>query len=375
MCIRDSSKDRREMRPCQCRSLEISDNQERWKKMFDEKGFKEGQALLRFRGDMSSGNTTMRDPALFRINQKRHARLEQKYKVWPTYDFSGIILDSLNGVTHAMRSKEFELRKELHKTILEKLGLPIPEFIFFGRLDLVGMPVSKTELKPLIENGKIPWYDDPRLPTLEGLRRRGIRPEAVRKFILSLGLTKNDTNSPFDSLEAFNRKIIDSSSIRLNMIKNPKKLLIDNLPNRSIELQNHPTIDLGKRVIAVGDTILISEDDLNDISVNDEIRLMSLGNVKITGTGSKLSGQYAGDELKDNVKKIQWISDDTAHKIKIIIPKQLFTDDKFNEDSLQTIQGFTEPHYLKLKDNDEIQFIRFGYCRKESSHQAIFTHK
>ncbi len=76
-----------------------------------------------------------------------------------------------------------------------------------------------------------------------------------------------------------------------------------------------------------------------------------------------------------NVKKVQWISDDTAHKIKIIIPKQLFTDDKFNEDSLQTIQGFTEPHYLKLKDNDEIQFIRFGYCRKESSHQAIFTHK
>ena len=227
----------------------------------------------------------------------------------------------------------------------------------------------------MIENGKIPWYDDPRLPTLEGLRRRGIRPEAVRKFILSLGLTKNDTNSPFDSLEAFNRKIIDGNSIRLNMIKNPKKLSIDNLPNHSIELQNHPTIDLGKRVVEVGDTILISEDDLNDISVNDEIRLMSLGNVKITGTGSKLSGEYTGDELKDNVKKVQWISDDTAHKIKIIIPKQLFTDDKFNEDSLQTIQGFTEPHYLKLKDNDEIQFIRFGYCRKESSHQAIFTHK
>ncbi len=371
----DISKDRREMRPCPCRSLENSDNQERWKKMFDEKGFKEGQALLRFRGDMNSGNTTMRDPALFRINQKRHARLEQKYKVWPTYDFSGIILDSLNGVTHAMRSKEFELRKELHKTILEKLGLPIPEFIFFGRLDLVGMPVSKTELKPLIENGKIPWYDDPRLPTLEGLRRRGIRPEAVRKFILSLGLTKNDTNSPFDSLEAFNRKIIDGNSIRLNMIKNPKKLSIDNLPNRSIELQNHPTIDLGKRVVEVGDTILISEDDLDDISVNDEIRLMSLGNVKITDTGSKLSGEYTSDELKDNVKKVQWISDDTAHKIKIIIPKQLFTNDKFNEDSLQTIQGFTEPYYLKLKDNDEIQFIRFGYCRKESSHQAIFTHK
>jgi len=324
---------------------------------------------------MKSGNTTMRDPALFRINEKHHARLEQKYKVWPTYDFSGIILDSLNDVTHAMRSKEFELRKELHNTILQKLGLKIPEFLFFGRLELVGMPVSKSALKPLIENGKIPWYDDPRLPTLEGLRRRGIRPEAVRKFILSLGLTKNDTNSPFDALESFNRKIIDHDSIRLNLIKNPKKLSITNLPTNSIELSNHPTVDLGKRIVEIGENILLSEEDMNDISVNDEIRLMSLGNVKITETGSKFTGEYIDDELKDNVKKVQWISENNAHEIKIIIPKQLFIDEKFNEESLQTLKVFTESHYLKLKDNDEIQFIRFGYCRKESSHQAIFTHK
>ena len=371
----DISKDRREMRSCKCTALDLEENQKRWKNMFDEKGYKEGQALLRFRGDMKSGNTTMRDPALFRINEKHHARLEQKYKVWPTYDFSGIILDSLNDVTHAMRSKEFELRKELHNTILQKLGLKIPEFLFFGRLELVGMPVSKSALKPLIENGKIPWYDDPRLPTLEGLRRRGIRPEAVRKFILSLGLTKNDTNSPFDALESFNRKIIDHDSIRLNLIKNPKKLSITNLPTNSIELSNHPTVDLGKRIVEIGENILLSEEDMNDISVNDEIRLMSLGNVKITETGSKFTGEYIDDELKDNVKKIQWISEDNAHEIKIIIPKQLFIDEKFNEESLQTLKVFTESHYLKLKDNDEIQFIRFGYCRKESSHQAIFTHK
>ena len=371
----DISKDRREMRSCKCTTLNPEENQKRWKNMFNEKGYKEGQALLRFRGNMESANTTMRDPALFRINEKHHARLEQKYKVWPTYDFSGIILDSLNDVTHAMRSKEFELRKELHNTILQKLGLKIPEFLFFGRLELVGMPVSKSALKPLIENGKIPWYDDPRLPTLEGLRRRGIRPEAVRKFILSLGLTKNDTNSPFDALESFNRKIIDPDSIRLNLIKNPKKLSIANLPTNSIELPNHPTIDLGKRIVEVGENILVSEEDMNDISVNDEIRLMSLGNVKITEIGSKFTGEYIDDELKNNVKKVQWISENNAHEIKIIIPKQLFIDEKFNEESLQTLKVFTESHYLKLKDNDEIQFIRFGYCRKESSHQAIFTHK
>ena len=288
-CKQDTiSKNRREMTECECTRRSIQENEQMWHEMFGEKKFKEGQALLRFRGDMKSGNTTMRDPTLFRINTKKHARADQKYRVWPTYDFAGIIFDSNSGVTHAMRSKEFELRKELHYNILDKLGMEKAEFIFFGRLDLEGMPVSKSELKPLIENGKIPWYDDPRLPTLEGLRRRGIRPEAVRKFIISLGLTKNDTNSPFATLEAFNKKIVDSENAE---------------------------------------------------------------------------------------KKIQWVAGNDALQIKAIIPDLLFIDEKFNKDSLLTQEVITESAYSNLKDNAEIQFVRLGYYRKESSHQAIFSHK
>ena len=105
-----------------CTKQSVEENEKLWHKMHDEKGFKEGQALLRFRGNMQSGNTTMRDPALFRINTKTWEQ-EQKYKVWPTYDFAGIIFDSISKVSHAMRSKEFELRKELHHTILDKLGM------------------------------------------------------------------------------------------------------------------------------------------------------------------------------------------------------------------------------------------------------------
>ena len=130
----------------------------------------------------------------------------------------------------------------------------------FSRLEFKGMPVSKRILKPLIEEGKISWYDDPRLPTLEALKRRGITSEAVRKFIISLGFTKADTLAPFDALESFNRKIVDGNSIRLFMVKNPKKLVVKKLPTSFVELPNHPTKDMGKRKIEIDENLLISSE-------------------------------------------------------------------------------------------------------------------
>ncbi len=374
-CKQDTiSKNRREMTECECTRRSIQENEQMWHEMFGEKKFKEGQALLRFRGDMKSGNTTMRDPTLFRINTKKHARADQKYRVWPTYDFAGIIFDSNSGVTHAMRSKEFELRKELHYNILDKLGMEKAEFIFFGRLDLEGMPVSKSELKPLIENGKIPWYDDPRLPTLEGLRRRGIRPEAVRKFIISLGLTKNDTNSPFATLEAFNKKIVDSESVRLHMVSNPKKMKISNFEPKEITLSNHPTKDLGKRTVMVDGILLISGSDVAEMKVGENIRLLGLGVVKINDLANEINAELI-DDSENAEKKIQWVAGNDALQIKAIIPDLLFIDEKFNKDSLLTQEVITESAYSNLKDDAEIQFVRLGYYRKESSHQAIFSHK
>jgi glutamyl-tRNA synthetase len=375
ICKQDTiSKNRREMIECECTRRSIEENEQMWHEMFGEKKFKEGDALLRFRGDMKSGNTTMRDPTLFRINTKRHARAELKYRVWPTYDFAGIIFDSNAGVTHAMRSKEFELRKELHHSILDKLGMEKSEFIFFGRLDLEGMPVSKSALKPLIDDGKIPWYDDPRLPTLEGLRRRGIRPEAVRKFILSLGLTKNDTNSPFATLEAFNKKIVDPESVRLHMVSNPKKMRIANFEPKEIKLANHPTKDLGTRTVMVDDVLLVSGSDVEQMKVNENIRLLGLGVVKINGLTDEIDAELVDNSINAE-KKIQWVAGNDALQIKVIIPDLLFINDQFNKDSLQTHEVITESAYSDLKDDTEIQFIRLGYYRKESSHQAIFTHK
>ena len=258
--------------------------------------------------------------------------------------------------------------------ILDKLGMEKAEFIFFGRLDLEGMPVSKSELKPLIENGKIPWYDDPRLPTLEGLRRRGIRPEAVRKFIISLGLTKNDTNSPFATLEAFNKKIVDSESVRLHMVSNPKKMKISNFEPKEITLSNHPTKDLGKRTVMVDGILLISGSDVAEMKVGENIRLLGLGVVKINDLANEINAELI-DDSENAEKKIQWVAGNDALQIKAIIPDLLFIDEKFNKDSLLTQEVITESAYSNLKDDAEIQFVRLGYYRKESSHQAIFSHK
>lgn len=373
-CKRDTiSKNRKEMVSCECSMGDVKQNEERWERMF--KKYKPGEAVVRFRGDMESKNTVMRDPVLFRINDARHARLAEEHRVWPSYDIAVAVEDSTDGITHALRSKEYELRNELYHAILDALDMRHPKMLEFSRLEFKGMPVSKRILRPLIDEGKVSSYDDPRLPTLAALERRGITPEAIRKFTLSLSLTKADTLAPFDSLEAFNRKIVDENSIRLFMVKDPKTLTIRNLPNSTVELPNHPSNKMGTRKVTVEDSVFLSSDDVKSLKIGDQLRLMGLGNVKITSVNSEITGEFTGDERDVNFMKLQWVSQKNAHELKILIPQRLFVDDKFNEESLEKINVYVEPHYLELKNGEEIQFVRFGYCRKDSSKQAIFTHK
>ena len=369
----DISRNRRERKICKCSTDDISKNNKNWEKM--NKKFKPGDAIVRFRGDMKADNAVMRDPVLFRIIDGKHYTLGEKYRIWPSYDMAVAIEDSIDGVTHAFRSKEFELRKELIDAILDALNMRKPAQDFFSRLEFKGMPISKRIIKPLIEEGKVSWYDDPRLPTLEALRRRGIKPEAIKKFIMSLGLTKANTLAPFEALEAFNRKFVDADSIRLFMVSNVKKLAVRNLPISSIEIPNHPVNDMGKRKVEIDGNFYISGDDAQDIKEGTQIRLLGLGNVSIIKEGVELEGEFIENGDTAGIPKIQWVPQKIAHKIKMIVPKALFNGDKFNEDSLEELDVYTEPHYLQLKEGEEIQFVRYGYCRKDSQNQAIFTHK
>ena len=373
-CKRETiSQNRKERKACKCSLGDIKKNNQGWDKMFQK--YKPGEAIVRFRGDMKADNAVMRDPVLFRIIDEKHYTLGEKYRVWPSYDFAVAIEDSKDGITHAFRSKEFELRKELINAILDELGMRKPYQDFFSRLEFKGMPISKRILKPLIEEGKVSWYDDPRLPTLEALRRRGIKAEAIKKFILSLGLTKANTLAPFDALESFNRKFVDADSIRLFMVNKPKKLKVNKLPFSSIEVPNHPIKDMGKRTIEIDENILVSADDAQNFKPGTQVRLLGLGNVAITKVNEEFEGDFVEDGETSNIQKIQWIPQKTAHEIKLLVPNQLFIDDQFNENSLEELEVYTEPQYLKLKEGEEIQFVRFGYCRKDSQNQAIFTHK
>ena len=372
-CKRDDiSKNRRARKACKCSKEDQDKNYKNWEKMQEK--FKPGDAIVRFRGDMKADNAVMRDPVLFRIIEGKHYRLGEKYRIWPSYDFAVAMEDSIDGITHAFRSKEFELREELIDAILDALGMKKRYQGFFSRLEFKGMPISKRIIRPLIEEGKVSWYDDPRLPTLEALKRRGIKPEAIKQFIMSLGLTKANTLAPFDALEAFNRKFVDPNSIRLFMVNNSKKLSVKNLAISSVEISNHPINDMGKRKIEVDGNFYISGEDAQNIEEGKQIRLLGLGNVSITKVGTELEGEFI-EGGPTNIPKIQWVSQKTAHQIKMIIPKMLFNEDEFNEDSLEELDVYTEPYYLELKEGEEIQFVRFGYCRKDSQNQAIFTHK
>jgi glutamyl-tRNA synthetase len=367
--------------PCECRR-DSATTLSRIEKLFDG-SYEQNEAIVRFKGDMADQNTAMRDPTLFRIIDCDHPKLGNRVRVWPTYDFAAPIEDSIDSVTHALRTKEYELRNALYFAILDRLGLRKPYLIEFSRLEFEGIPISKRKIRPLIENGTIKNWDDPRLPTLAALRRRGFVPEAIRKFVLSLGLTLAETKPPFEALEAFNRKIIDPISLRLFFVKNPVEVHVRGGREMEVVLKNHPAdASLGTRKLKVGNRFYITEDDAAGLKVGDEIRLIELYNIKITSidwkNGAKLIiiAEVSGDEIRQSMPKVQWIANNDIVDYKVMIPKELYiNEEKFNPNSLEIAQGFAESFVSRLKRDARVQFVRFGFCRIDGNQMAIMTHR
>jgi glutamyl-tRNA synthetase len=364
--------------PCECRK-EPSVALDRLEKMFDG-SFDPNDAIIRFKGDMSDQNTAMRDPTLFRIIEGEHPKLGSKIRVWPTYDFAAPIEDSLDGVTHAMRTKEYELRNKLYFAILDRLRLRKPLMIEFSRLEFNGIPISKRKIKPLIEKGLVKSWNDPRLPTLMAIKRRGFSPDAIRKFVLSLGLTLAETKPPFEALEAYNRKIIDPQCVRLFFVKDPVELKIQNASSKEAILKNHPNIDLGIRKVQVSNSVYITGEDAAKLDIGDEIRLIELYNVKLIDIKSENQKQVlitrsTGDDVKQSMPKIQWVAKNDIVHYKVMIARELYIDEKYNTNSLLIYEGFAESFTSTLKPDTRIQFVRFGFCRVDGDNTAIFTHR
>ena len=341
--------------------------------------------VVRFKGDMKSDNTAMRDPIMLRLVVGEHPRTGKKYNIWPTYDLAAPITDCLEKVSHALRSKEFELRDELYNEITQILSnqgkvKSRPSLVSFSRLSMKGSPTSKSNIKSLLDKGQIDNWHDIRLVTLSALHKRGFIPEGISNFVDSLGLSKSESSPDFELLASFNRKARDKSDKRYFFVPNPVKLQINNVPIKSITLNHHPTENLGNRTIELSDEFYVSHDDVDSLNAGDEIRLMDLFNIKIIEKTNTIIADYTSTKPLSNLKKIQWVSHDGID-FNLLIPdneKYTVASDgsfEFLPDSLTTRNGIAEIHCKTLTKGDMLQFNRIGFCRVISENSAILSHK
>ncbi len=363
--------------PCRDNIDDAEKNKERLDKLFDGT-YHQNDAIVRFKGNMQDNNTVLRDPTLFRIIEAPHPLLGEKVQVWPTYDFAAPVEDCLDGVSHALRSKEYELRNALYLDILDRLELRKPIVVEFSRLEFENMPISKRKIKQLIDDNHIAGWDDPRLLTLSAMRKRGFDPRAIRSFVLSLGLTLAESKPPFKTLESMNRKILEPIAIRLFFVKDPIRIIVEDAQDTKVTLRNHPNIDLGTRQVEVSNVVYISQDDAILLAEDEEIRLMELYNIKIKDIDldkKVITASYLNNEIVRDMKKIQWVSDKDKTNYTVLVPKELYVDDKFNPNSLERIEGYAETSILQLKSHTQLQLTRFGFCNTQEKTTAIFTHR
>ena len=374
-CSQEETKEKRgKGEECACRSNPNEKNAELWEKM--KTTMKEGEAIVRLKGDMKSLNTTMRDPAIFRILDAQHYKFGKKYRVYPTYDLETSVSDALIGVTHVMRSKEFELRAELQETILKYAGLKAPSYHEFARLAIDGYPVSKRLIKPYVESGFFSGYDDPRLVTLAGLRRRGIPRQAIEEYVLSFGLSKLEVNTDLKKLLAETRRHYEPVAKHYYAVKEPKKLKMEGIGSGVIAIRMHPTLEMNSRPVPFGDELYISGEDLDELHELELVRLKDLRNINIVkldkGKGAECK-VYISQELVRDSKKLQWVDANTAVPCTFWYLDRPFNGEEKNGKSLVEIKGMCEASAAKnIVKGEVVQFERMGYFILDNKEKMIF---
>lgn len=359
---------------CSCRNRPIDENLRLWNKML--KDMPEAEAIVRLKGDMKSPNMDLRDPMMFRIIDAEHPMQKKKYRVWPSYDFAVAIEEHLCGITHVLRSQEFEQRSVLQSMIRKLFGYPDPVMIHYSRFGLEGAPTSKRKLRELLEKGVIDGWDDPRIPTIMGLRRKGILPDAIKELAVTVGPTKSSHTVEWPLLLSINKKILDPVAPRYFVVRDPIKLVVKNAPKKIAKVPIHPSNPENVREIPTSGTFYIEKLDVNNMKPGIEFRLKDLYNVKVSKiTKGLVEGEFAGIELKE-MAKIHWVPEENI-SVKLIVPDILFKGDKLNKDSLKEVDCLGEINLKKLKLGDQFQMERvgFGILDKLEPLTVIFTSK
>lgn len=357
-CVQEiTKKNRFEGLGCNCKKQNIKKNLELWEQMHSS----DSGLIVRLNLDMKHQNTTMRDPTIMRIVKDPHPRIGTRYRVWPTYDFENSIMDGLEGVTHRLRTKEFELRGELQKYIQRILGFKETFCYEFGRFNLEGVESSGRIIREKIENGELVGWDDPSLTTLVALRRRGFVPGAIKNFVISTGINKSEAVLTWDDLIVQNKRILDKEAKRYFFLHKMKKIKINNAPKQTLLLKTHPDLKKGDRKFVTGNEFYI-DDELEEGNV---YRLVGGLNFKFENGKYEFVSKELDKSL--NAKLIHWLpAGSDLVKTEILMPDK------------KVLKGIAESGIKELDEGSIVQFVRFGFCRldkKETILKFWYTHR
>ncbi|MDE7384751.1 MAG: glutamine--tRNA ligase/YqeY domain fusion protein [Anaeroplasmataceae bacterium] len=362
--------------------------------------FKDGEKTLRAKIDMASPNINMRDPILYRIIHMHHHRQGDKWCIYPMYDFAHPLQDSFEGITHSCCSLEFDNHRVLYDWVLANTDVEhISHQYEFGRLNITGMVMSKRYLRTLVDTKKVSGYDDPRMPTLVGLKRRGFTPEAIKNFILSTGLSRVNSTVEYHALEEALRDDLKLKALRPNAVVNPVLVVIDNYPEGQVEYMDCPNNteneEMGTRKIAFSKYVYIERDDFIEekpnkkwkrLALGVEVRLMHAyfitatsvekdkdGNITlIHATYDPATRSGSGFAERKPNGNIHFVEKTTAIPATfrqfedLILPETEETKDldfmeRLNPNSLSIKEGFVEASLKGTKPLDHFQFVRNGY--------------
>ena len=371
-----------------CRNQTVEENWALWEEM--KKGTERGRAcILRGKTDMQHRNRVMRDPSLYRVVADiPHRRTGTKYKVYPLYDFAIPIIDSLEGVTHALRSSEFHDHNELYYWVPQVLGLRSPHIDDFSRLNFAYVLLGKRKLQWFVDNGVVRSWEDPRFPTVRGLLRRGLTIETMREFVRSQGSSKNLNLMSMDKLWAMNRRLIDPVVPRFTGMEDATKVpLTLTGPDAPAEpyarddvLRYKKDPSLGTKRVVYSSHLYIEGEDAAEIADGEEVTLMDWGNCVVDRVLRDADGRptaceghlHLAGQPKDTKKKLTWLSADAPLvPIDIVEYDHLITADKIAKDddfkkyvrpvSKVVTRGIADPTVATLKVGDKLQLERRGY--------------
>ncbi len=384
-----------------CRKRSVEENLDLFERMKNGE-FAEGSHVLRAKIDMASPNMHMRDPVIYRIKHARHHRTEDQWCIYPMYDFAHGQCDYFEGITHSICTLEFEVHRPLYDWLVDELkdGEYRPRQIEFARLNLSYTIMSKRKLLQLVKNGHVHGWDDPRMPTICGLRRGGYTPESIRYFADKVGVAKRDNVIDVALLEFSIREDLNRRASRVMAVTRPLKVIITNYPDDNVEwletINNPEDESMGTRTIPFSRELYIEQDDFMEnppkqffrLSPGNEVRLKSAYIIKCEeiikdkkGIIKALHCTYdpetrSGKPLSNRKVKstIHWVSAKHSVPAEIRLYDRLFNKEypdvvgeeqdfisNLNPDSLQILYGFVEPSLKEANPLDKFQFQRIGY--------------